>query len=76
MIRQPRDIGIGLALILITTLPTLPQAIRSAQRPPPATVPLDVVALGRDGRFAENLIPASLAAKVDASPDRSSGSAI
>ena len=68
MIRQPRDIGIGLALILITTLPTLPQAIRSPQLPPPAAVPVDVVALGRDGRFADNLTPASLAVTVDGKP--------
>jgi VWFA-related protein len=68
MIRQPRDIGIGLALILVATLPTLPQAIRSPQNPPPATVPVDVVALGRDGRFADNLTPASLAVTVDGKP--------
>jgi VWFA-related protein len=68
MIRQHRNIGVGLALVLITTLPLRSQAIRPSQNPPPATVPVEVIALDRDGKFADNLTPASFTVAVDGKP--------
>jgi len=68
MVRQHGSIGVGLALVLITALPLLPQANRPSQNPPPATVPVDVIALDRDGKPADNLTSASFAVAVDGRP--------
>jgi VWFA-related protein len=68
MVRQHGKIGSGLALALIAILPLFPHAFLSSQKPQPATVSVEVIALDRDGRFADNLTPASFAVAVDGKP--------
>jgi len=68
MVRQHRNIGVGLALVLIIALPSFPHARWPSQNPPFATVPVDLVALDRDGTFADNLTPAIFAVTVDGTP--------
>jgi VWFA-related protein len=68
MVRLHGSIGVGLAFVLIAALPLFPHAAWSSRNPQPATVPVEVIALDRDGTFADNLTPASFAVAVDGKP--------
>ena len=68
MVRQHRNMDVGLALVLIVALPSFPHARRPSQNPPPATVPVEVIALDRDGKPADHLASASVAVAVDGKP--------
>jgi len=72
MVRLHGNIGSGLASVLIATLPLFPHAAWSSQNPQPATVPVEVIALDRDGTFADNLTPGSFAVAVDGRPRQAS----
>ena len=68
---RPHRYGVpGLALGVLVCLSAFPEARPPIQGEPPSTIPVEVVALERDGTFADSLKPESFAVAVDGRPRR------